>query len=158
MGGRGLADCREAEKSIVLEQLIFVTDDFGERLIDACAERAAAGVKVRFLWDAWGSFHSSARASSRICGKRASGFVFWKTVSTRLYRLPNFRAWFFRNHRRTLVIDDKTGYTGSMCVKDGWKSWRDTNLRIKGPVVARCRTPSTGCGRAPSTRSPCLRE
>ncbi|MDR3558594.1 MAG: cardiolipin synthase, partial [Candidatus Pacebacteria bacterium] len=50
-----IADCKKAEKCIVLETLIFVTDDFGRRLIDVCAERAAAGVEVRFLWDAWGS-------------------------------------------------------------------------------------------------------
>src|SRR5882724_5802254 len=51
-----LADCAKAEKSIVLEQFIFSNDEFGRKLIDICAARALAGVKVRFLWDAAGSF------------------------------------------------------------------------------------------------------
>ena len=51
-----LADCAKAETSIVLEQFIYSDDDFGNKLIDVCAERAAKGVKVRFLWDAYGSF------------------------------------------------------------------------------------------------------
>ena len=51
-----IADCATAQKSIDLEQFIFVNDDLGKKLIDICAERASHGVKVRFLWDAAGSF------------------------------------------------------------------------------------------------------
>ena len=45
-----LADCAKAEKSIELEQFIYVADEIGQKLIDICAKRAAEGVKVRFLW------------------------------------------------------------------------------------------------------------
>jgi cardiolipin synthase len=131
-----IADCKKAEKSIVLETLIFVTDDFGQRLIDVCAERANAGVKVRFLWDAWGSF--SFFGSNIVADLKTKNIelAFWKTIIPAYYKVPNFRSWFFRNHRRTLVVDGKVGYTGSMCVKDAMKNWRDTNLRIEGSVVA----------------------
>ncbi|MDE2188283.1 MAG: hypothetical protein KGJ35_00935, partial [Patescibacteria group bacterium] len=131
-----IADCRKAEQSIVLEQLIFVADDFGERLIDVCAERAAAGVDVRFLWDAWGSFSWFGSGIVEDLKKKNIKLVFWKTIIPTYYKVSNFRAWFFRNHRRTLVIDGKIGYTGSMCVADRMRDWRDTNLRIDGPVVA----------------------
>jgi cardiolipin synthase len=130
-----IADCAKAEKSIVLETLIFVTDDFGQRLIDVCAERVAAGVKVRFLWDAWGSFSFFGSTIVEDLKKKGIELVFWKTIVPAYYKVSNFRSWFFRNHRRTLVIDEKVGYTGSMCVNDRMKNWRDTNLRIEGSIV-----------------------
>ena len=130
-----IADCKMARKSIVLEQLIFVTDDFGQRLIDVCRERTAAGVKVKFLWDAWGSFSFFGSNIIEDLKKKGIELVFWKTIIPAYYKVPNFRSWFFRNHRRTLVIDERIGYTGSMCVDDRMKNWRDTNLRIEGSIV-----------------------
>lgn len=130
-----LADCAAAKDSIVLEQFIFYTDDFGKKLIDICAERAKAGVKVRFLWDAVGSFSfmgSNIAADLRTKGIR---LVFWRTLIPGYFTLSNFRSWFLRNHRRTLVIDGRVGYTGSICIKDAMRNWRDTNARFEGPVV-----------------------
>jgi cardiolipin synthase len=131
-----ITDCARAEKSIVLETFIFVTDDFSQRLIDVCTERAAAGVRVRFLWDAWGSFSFFGSNIVEDLKKKGIELVFWKTIVPAYYKVSNFRSWFFRNHRRTLVIDEKIGYTGSMCVNDRMKNWRDTNLRIEGSIVS----------------------
>jgi len=130
-----IADCKRAQICIVLETLIFVTDDFGQRLIDVCAERAAHGVEVKFLWDAWGSFSFFGSNIVDDLSKKGIRLVFWKTIIPAYYKVPNFRSWLFRNHRRTLVIDKKIGYTGSICVKDRMKNWRDTNLRIEGSVT-----------------------
>ena len=127
-----LADISAAKESIVLEQYIFVNDDYGKRLIELCAERAAAGVKIRFLWDAAGSF--TLWGSNIVADLRSKGIelMFWRTLIPAYYRVPDFRAWFFRNHRRTLVIDERIGYTGSMCVWESVKEWRDTNVRLEG--------------------------
>ena len=134
-----LADCAKAEKSIVLEQFIFINDEFGQRLIDVCAERAKAGVKVRFLWDAAGSF--SFWGSNIADDLKAKGIelLFWKTLIPSYFTVPNFRSWYLRNHRRTLVIDGKVGYTGSICVSDSMKNWRDTNVRLEGAVAEEMR-------------------
>ena len=130
-----LADCAKAEKSIVLEQYIFVPDEFGNKLIDICTERASKGVKVRFLWDANGSF--SFWGSSTVEDLKSKGIklLFWKTLVPDYAKVSNWKAWFLRNHRRTLVIDENVGYTGSMCVFEPMKKWRDTNVRLEGPVV-----------------------
>ena len=53
--------------------------------------------------------------------------------------MTDFRSWFLRNHRRTIVIDDKIGYTGSICVSDQMKNWRDINVRLEGSVVPEMR-------------------
>ena len=130
-----LEDCKKAEKTIELEQFIFTEDEFGQKMIDICAERAAAGVKVKFLWDAAGSFSLWGLGSIEAMKEKGIELVFWKTLVPSYFTVPNFRSWFLRNHRRTLVIDQKVGYTGSICVKDSMKNWRDTNVRLAGPVV-----------------------
>ncbi|MBP6858360.1 MAG: hypothetical protein KBC33_00845 [Candidatus Pacebacteria bacterium] len=130
-----LADCAQAQKSISLEQFIFVNDDLGKKLIDICAERAAAGVKVRFLWDAAGSFSFFGSDIARDLKERGIELVFWKTLIPSYFKVPNFRSWYLRNHRRTLVVDEHIGFTGSICVSDRMKGWRDTNARFQGSVV-----------------------
>jgi cardiolipin synthase len=130
-----LTDCAQAIHSIDLEQFIFVTDDLGKKLIDICAERASKGVKVRFLWDAAGSFTlwgSDIRGELRDKGIE---LIYWRTLIPGYYSVPNFRSWYLRNHRRSLIIDKKVGYTGSICIQDNLKSWRDTNVRLEGNIV-----------------------
>ncbi|MEK7095120.1 MAG: phospholipase D-like domain-containing protein [Patescibacteria group bacterium] len=131
-----LEDCKKAEKTIDLEQFIFVADDFGNKLIDICSERAKAGVKVRFLWDAAGSFSFFGSTIAEDLQKKGIELVFWKTLIPGFFKVPNYRSWFFRNHRRTIVIDNKIGYTGSICIRKSSVKWRDTNLRLEGPVVS----------------------
>lgn len=130
-----LEDCSKAKKSIVLEQFIFSTDDFGQKLIDICTERAAAGVEVRFLWDAAGSFTFWGSNIAEDLKRKNISLLFWKTLIPAYFKVPDIRSWFLRNHRRTLVIDGKIGYTGSMSIKDSMKGWRDTNARFEGAVV-----------------------
>ena len=130
-----LADCAKAEKSIDLEQFIFMADDFGNRMIQICAERASKGVRVRFLWDAAGSFTLLGPNIISDLAQKGITLVFWKTLVPSYYKVPNFRSWYLRNHRRTLVIDGKVAYTGSICVHDSLKNWRDTNVRLEGPIV-----------------------
>jgi len=130
-----LTDCARAEKSIVLEQFIFSNDELGQKLLNVCAERAKAGVRVRFLWDAAGSFTIFGTGIAEDLQSKGIELLFWKTLVPSYFKVPNIRSWFLRNHRRTLVIDEKIGYTGSISVKDNMKNWRDTNVRVEGPVA-----------------------
>lgn len=130
-----LHDCANAKHSIELEQFIFISDEFGQKMINTCAERAKQGVKVRFLWDAAGSFSLWGLGSIEKMKSMGIELVFWKTLVPSYFTVPNFRSWFLRNHRRTLVIDKDIAYTGSICVNDTMKDWRDLNVRIEGPVV-----------------------
>lgn len=130
-----IEDCKNATISIDMEQFIFTPDEFGQKLIDVCVERASAGVKVRFLWDAAGSFSFFGSNIAEELRNKNIELVFWKTLIPSYFTVPNYRSWFLRNHRRTLVIDNKIGYTGSICIKDAMKNWRDTNVRLEGRVV-----------------------
>jgi len=131
-----LSDCARAKKSIVLEQFIFANDEFGQKLINVCEERAKAGVDVRFLWDAAGSFTFFGTDIAGELRTKGIKLLFWKTLVPSYFKVPNIRSWFLRNHRRTLVVDGAVGYTGSISIRDSMKNWRDTNVRIEGPVAA----------------------
>jgi cardiolipin synthase len=129
-------DCSKATQSIALEQFIFSDDELGRKLIDICIARAAEGVRVRFMWDAAGSFTFFGSAIAEELKSKGIELIFWKTLVPSYFTVSNFRSWYLRNHRRTLVIDEKIGYTGSISVRDSMKDWRDTNVRLEGPVVS----------------------
>jgi cardiolipin synthase len=127
--------CESATETIELEQFIFVPDNFGNRLINVCERKASQGVKVRFIWDAAGSFSFFGASIIEDLNKKGIELVFFKTLFPTFFETPNYRSWYFRNHRRTLVVDGKIGFTGSICIWEKSKNWRDTNIMIEGLVV-----------------------
>jgi cardiolipin synthase len=131
-----LAACEKAEKSIDLEQFIFVDDAIGRQFMEVCSKKAAKGVKVRFLWDAAGSFNFFGSTIADNLKKKGVELVFFRTLVPGFFRLHNYRSWYLRNHRRTLVIDGRIGFTGGIGVWERMRDWRDTHVKIEGPVVA----------------------
>lgn len=130
-----LSACEMATESIDLEQFIFFKDSAGERFIDICTKKAAQGVKVRFLWDAAGSFNFFGSSIAEELRKKGIELVFFKRLIPTFNRLHKFESYYFRNHRRSLVIDSKIAFTGSFCVSKETINWRDTTVRLEGDVV-----------------------
>ncbi len=128
-----LEACRRAEHSIDLEQFIFVPDDIGKQFLDVFREKAKQGVRVRLLWDAAGSFHFRGSALADELKQDGIELHFFKTLIPRSFW--NHRLWFFRNHRRSLVIDSRIAYTGSASIWEETHDWVETHMRIEGPVV-----------------------
>lgn len=130
-----LLACEEAKESIDLEQFIFVTDEFGNKLIDICERKAKEGVKIRFIWDAAGSFSLFGEGIIEDLKSKGIELVFFKTFLPEFFKIHKYKSWYFKNHRRALIIDEKVGFTGSICISEIYKNWRDTNVRIEGLVV-----------------------
>jgi len=130
-----LEACERAKETIDLEQFIFIDDEIGKSFINICTRKAEQGVKIRFIWDAAGSFSFFGSSIVDDLKKKNIELVFFKTLFPGFFTIHNYRSWYFRNHRRTLVIDGKIGFTGSICVSKRMENWRDTNVRIEGPVV-----------------------
>ncbi|HEY9583892.1 MAG TPA: phospholipase D-like domain-containing protein [Candidatus Paceibacterota bacterium] len=127
--------CEEAKETIELEQFICLADDFGGRLIDICARKAQEGVRVRFIWDAIGSFSFFGSNIAEDLKKKGVEIVFFKTLFPSFFEFHNYRSWYFRDHRRALIVDGKVGFTGSICLNNEYKSWHDTNVKVEGRVV-----------------------
>ncbi len=130
------ADLRSARRTITVEQYYCGPGRVADTLAAVLAARARAGVRVLFLWDAFGcELGSDYFATLRAAGVDARPFrpLHWYT----LHRSQH------RSHLRAVVIDGRVGYVGGAGFDDKWLTgsggdppWRDTNARFTGPAVA----------------------
>ncbi len=131
-----LEACQNATTSIDFEIFIFTPDRIGQRFIEVCAAKVAEGVKVRFIWDAAGSFTLFATSVKEELERKGIQLLFFKTLLPHIFTIHDYHSWYFRNHRRTLVVDGKIGFTGSTSIEKRMETWRDTQVKIEGAVVA----------------------
>ncbi len=132
-----LEECGKASISIEIEQYIFDQSGIGEKFIEVLKRKAREGIKVRLLIDTAGSY--SFYLSSVPADLRKSGIEvrFFNVISP--WRIPSFFSWFFRNHRKTLIIDGQIAFTGGTGVGGYMKDWRDTTGRVEGQAVKEMR-------------------
>jgi cardiolipin synthase A/B len=142
-----LAAIRGAERYIHLETYIFASDSVGQEFADALTERARAGVAVRVLYDAFGSFESSAEFFD---GLRAAGVELREYHGFDITSPASVADLNTRDHRKILVVDGSVAFTGGINVSREYSSasggrrsrdpqttgWRDTHILIRGPAVA----------------------
>lgn len=126
----------QAKESIHLETYIFNGDQTGMRFAQALAEKAAAGVEVRVLFDHVGSNELEKWVPVI---QEAGGRVF---LFNR-FRWNHMLKGNHRTHRKILVVDGQVGFTGGVGLSHEWEGnadspdhWRDTHVRVTGPVVA----------------------
>ena len=107
--------------------------------MDILCQKARSGVKVKLIYDSVGSLKSPRRFFRKL--KKAGGEVAEFFPPFMGIRLINFKI-NYRNHRKIVVIDGKIAYTGGINLRDdhmGKKKkvspWRDTHIRVEGPVV-----------------------
>jgi cardiolipin synthase len=129
-------DLREAQRSITLQMYYCQPGKMADEFKTILLERAAAGVHVLFLRDAFGS---AALTREYIAELEEGGVEVAKFRPTRWYQL--FKV-YHRSHIRVVVIDGTLGYTGGFGIDDKWlgdgrheNQWRDTNARFTGPAV-----------------------
>ncbi len=121
------------QRSINIEAYIFHRGQVTRRLLEVLAERARAGVKVRLVVDALGSFSTSKRNFKSLT--EAGGRIEW-------YHPLRWNNWFRSNnrtHREMIVVDGSTAFVGGAGFADWWRfpkgghpRWRDTMFRVQG--------------------------
>ncbi len=132
-----IASLQRASRSIHMEYYIFLDDRIGRTIAEILMRKARAGVEVRVIYDAVGSWRLGRSTIRRL---RLSG------VRIRPYAPLRF-PWFVpcatrRNHRKIVVTDGRVAYLGGINIAkyylDGDCSgrWRDEHLRIEGDAVA----------------------
>jgi cardiolipin synthase A/B len=127
-----------AREEVLVESYIFKDDATGRSLLEALARAVERGARARVLADAFGSI--------------ATRRDFWKEMRDRGIEVRLFHPLFphvllqpFRDHRKILVVDGRTAFTGGMNIGDEYGSsvmpkssggpWRDTHVRIEGPAA-----------------------
>jgi cardiolipin synthase A/B len=126
-----------AKQSITFETYIYWSGDIGKEFAAALADRARAGVKVHVLLDWLGSGKIDDAFLQEMAKSGVEVRKFHKPAWYNLSKLNN------RTHRKLLVVDGKTGFTGGVGIAPQWTGnarnpdeWRDSHYRIEGPAVA----------------------
>ncbi|MES2376190.1 MAG: cardiolipin synthase [Bacteroidota bacterium] len=128
---------RAAKHHIHLEYYIFEDGDIADQIKDVLLQKAAEGVKIRFIYDDFGS-RSIRKEFVR------------ELIDTGVEAYPFYRIWFialsnrtnYRNHRKIIVIDGHTAFVGGINISDRYINnkpkqlfWRDTHVMITGPGI-----------------------
>ncbi|HZG70515.1 MAG TPA: cardiolipin synthase [Chondromyces sp.] len=127
----------KANHHIHLEYYIVRADGIGNEIKDILIAKAHEGVKVRFLYDAVGSWTLPRGYIEEL---REAGV---EMVAFGPVHLPFLNNKFnFRNHRKIIVIDGQIGFVGGLNIGDEYLGkvdhfgfWRDTHLYVRGEAV-----------------------
>jgi len=127
----------KAEKFIHLQYYIIEKGELLDTLYDLLAAKVKAGVEVRMIYDSLGSFMFRGEVIKKF---RALGV---KAHSIMPLRFGNLLFTLnYRNHRKIVIIDGHTGFTGGVNFSDKYIKetndlgiWKDFHLKLHGPVV-----------------------
>lgn len=141
-----LAAIRGAQDHVNLESYIFEDGEVGQRFADALLERQARGVQVNVIYDSVGAIRTPPAFFERLrqAGIQVLEFNPVNPLALRKMWAPNNR-----DHRKLLVVDGRTAFLGGINISGFYSAgstpragqptaggWRDTHVRIDGPVVA----------------------
>lgn len=126
-----------AQEYILVQYYILRADDLGHALQKRLIAAAERGVTIWFMTDSIGSRKLPRAFTSTL---EAAGV---NLIDPAVQRAPWHRLRInFRNHRKTVVVDGRVGFTGGLNVGDEYMGldpafgpWRDTHVRLTGPVV-----------------------
>jgi cardiolipin synthase len=130
-------ELKKAEHFIFMEYFIVKKGEMLDEILEILKEKASQGVDIRFMFDDVGCI---SELDVSFCKKLESWGIscmpfnpFIPIVST---------AWNNRDHRKILVIDGHTGFTGGFNVADEYINreerfgyWKDSGIMVKGEAV-----------------------
>jgi cardiolipin synthase A/B len=132
-----LSSIKSAAHSITFETYIYWSGDIGRQFADALSDAAKRGVKTHVLLDWVGSGKIDQALLDEMDRAGVQIRKFHPPHWSHLGQLNN------RTHRKLLVVDGTTGFTGGVGIAQEWTGhaqdpshWRDTHVRLEGPAVA----------------------
>ena len=132
-----LSAIRSATLSITFETYIYWSGEVGRAFADALKERSKAGVPVHVMLDWAGSAKMEKHLLEEL---EEAGVQVERYHALNWYSLARLNN---RTHRKLLVVDGRTGFTGGVGIADQWSGhaqdpdhWRDIHFRVERPVVA----------------------
>ncbi|GAA4983333.1 hypothetical protein GCM10025734_05280 [Kitasatospora paranensis] len=126
----------EAEHTVDMTTFVYWRGDIAHRFAHALAAKARQGVRVRLLLDGFGSRLIERELLDLMAA--AGVEVAWFRRPVRLSPLKQNH----RCHRKVLVVDARTAFTGGVGIAEEWSGdarnpdeWRDTHVQVRGPAV-----------------------
>ncbi len=140
-GGQLLDDILEsvskAEKFVFIEFFIISDGILLNALTSVLEEKVKNGVEVRIIYDDLGSFRTFSKKSKRRLKKCGVQLVAFNRFIPFIKIAQNIR-----DHRKIVVVDGKTAYTGGVNIADEYMNtrrmygyWKDAGVRVEGAAV-----------------------
>lgn len=133
---RMLVAIARAKEQVELELYLVEAGACAEAMVQALVQAAERGVRVRCLFDDYGSLAFTLTLRQRLM---AAG------VELRFYNRLNWRRWvgnFYRDHRKLLLVDQSMAVVGGTGVTDEFwtpgedvSEWHEVMVEISGPLV-----------------------
>ncbi|MBE6846482.1 MAG: cardiolipin synthase [Ruminococcus sp.] len=132
-----IEELEKAEKFIFIEYFIIDEGEMLDTILEILERKAKQGVEIRLLYDGMGTeIHRSGKFKKNIASKGIQCRVF-NEFRPFLSSVQNNR-----DHRKILVIDGNTAFTGGINLADEYINkierfghWKDTAIMIKGEAV-----------------------
>ena len=135
---------RSARQTIAYAQYFYEEGPIGREIAEALAERCRAGIRGHILLDGFGTLLMPTAYWETMLRAGCEVATFRPLSPLSLLAAVGFGRDNKRNHRRILVVDGQIGFTGGSGIGPKWMGdgrtegqWRDTDVRIEGPIVAR---------------------
>lgn len=133
-----LSSIESARHHVHMEYFIIKDSQIGRRFQHALIKKAKEGVEVRLIYDSVGCWQLDDYFIDEMvqAGVRVKPFM---EVAFPIWMPHRFN---YRNHRKILIVDGQTGFTGGLNIGDEYLGhnphmgfWRDTHVRIEGEAV-----------------------
>ena len=146
---RMLDAINSARQTILLEMYLIESGTVVDRFITALLDAAERDVQVYLLLDDYGAIGLKQRDRNRLAQNNIH-IAYYNRLRSHstlynLYRIFLLRQehGLYRNHRKLLLLDGQTAFVGGTGLVDEFDppghpemQWRETMVRIQGPVVA----------------------
>ena len=127
-------DIEQAKTNIFIQYFIIRNDKIGNEFMNLLCKKAKEGVEVKLLYDDFGCLFTSLWFFKKLDLAGGVSLPFFPIKFGNIFSIN------FRNHRKTVLIDNKIVYTGGFNVGDEYEgkkgyTWRDTHVRLTGNCV-----------------------
>ena len=125
-----------AERTLNVQTYVYWRGDIADEVAAAIRDKARDGVACKVILDALGAAQMRRSLVGEMRDAGAQVILFRPPKPYAIKRIAN------RTHRRVLVADGRVGMTGGVGIAAEWMGdadgpdhWRDTHVRVQGPVV-----------------------